>query len=310
MMSRSVCICLKSNREIPIPKSTVLALGNFDGVHLAHRLLIEQAVALRDQKFPEAKCGVFCFTADSVDAMSPHPQPHLCTQDEKLERFAACGADFVLLADFASMREFSPEMFVREILQAEYRCVAAVCGFNYRFGKAAAGNAELLKSLMNGSAMIQEPVTVDGEPVSSTRIRRLLAEGQAEQAARLLTEPYSIYTEVLHGKKLGRSLGFPTINQPFPKGSVLPRYGVYLTDCEVEGRHYRGVSNVGVHPTVDAPDRVSPNCETFLLDFSGDLYGKRVRTAFLRFLRAEQTFASVEELREQIERDIRNVNGR
>lgn len=306
-MNRPICICLQNNREIPIPESTVLALGNFDGVHLAHRALIRKVVELRDQKFPGAKCGVFCFTTDSIDALSTRPLSHLCTQTEKLERFAACGADFALLADFASMRELSPQTFVRDVLQAEYHCVAAVCGFNYRFGQAAAGDAELLKSLMDGSVLIQAPVTVDGEPVSSTRIRNLLVAGQVEQAADLLTEPYSICTEVLHGKKLGRTLGFPTVNQPFPKGAVIPRYGVYLTDCEVDGRHYRGVSNVGVHPTVDAPDSVSPNCETFLLDFEGDLYGKRVRTAFLRFLRAEQTFVSIEELQKQIQKDIQNA---
>ncbi len=309
-MIRPVCLDLKRNLEIPVPAETVLALGNFDGVHLAHKALIEQAIALRDRKFPVAKCGVFCFTVHSADLLSKRPHLHLCTQTEKLQKFASCGADFVISADFASLRELSPEQFVGDVLQSFCHCVAAVCGFNYRFGKGAAGDAALLKRLMGGSALIREPVTVEGEPVSSTRICRLLTDGRVDSAAELLGEPYSIRTEVLHGKKLGRSLGYPTINQPFPPGAVVPRYGVYLTDCEVDGRHYRGVSNVGVHPTVDAPENVFPNCETFLLDFAGDLYGKQVRTSFLRFLREEQTFASVEELQKQIEKDVGNVKDR
>ena len=119
--------------------------------------------------------------------------------------------------------------FVHDVLQAEYHCIAAVCGFNYRFGKAASGNAELLKSLMNGSAWIREAVMADGEPISSTRIRRLLSEGQVEQAANLLTEPYSITAEVLHGKKLGRSLGFPTVNRDLQAVQFLSSGGLQGT---------------------------------------------------------------------------------
>ncbi len=309
-MNCPVCLDRKTNREIPIPRETVLALGNFDGVHLAHRALIGEAISMRDKRYPNAKCGVFCFSVHSADCLSERPHPHLCTQAEKLQKFAACGADLAILADFTALRDLSPERFVRDILQADCHCVAAVCGFNYRFGKAASGTAELLDILMNGAVCIRKPVTVDGEPVSSTRIRNLLLSGEVGRAAELLTEPYAVGTEVLPGKKLGRILGFPTINQRFPAGCVIPRYGVYQTESIVDGKTYRGVSNVGIHPTVDDPDTAVPNCETYLFDFAGDLYGKCVRTAFLRFLRPERTFGSVEELQTQIEKDIREAKER
>ena len=296
------CVSLASGEEIPLPERTVLCLGNFDGVHLGHRALIRAAKELRDRDCPGAACGVFCFRELSTDLLSKDPPAHLTTPEERAGQFAAAGAEIVLYANFEALRGLSPETFVQTVLQKDCRCVAAVCGFNYRFGKNAAGTAETLRSAFGGRVEVCEAVPFGGAPVSSTRIRAALREGRAEEAAQMLGRPYSVCAEVRHGKALGRKLGFPTVNQNFPPQAVIPAFGVYATDCEADGKVWRGVTNVGVHPTVDDPGAPA-NCETYLVGYHGDLYGKKVRVSFLSFLRPERTFPSVEALREQIARD-------
>ena len=162
-----------------------------------------------------------------------------------------------------------------------------------------------LKRLLPAPVKIVDEVTKNGKTVSSSRIRTLLAQGDVQTAACLLQHPYSFTAPVLHGKQLGRRIGSPTINQVFPHGLQVPLCGVYVTECTVDGKRYRGVSNVGVRPTVDLDAAV--NCETYLLDFEGDLYGKEVTVAFLDFLRPEQKFTSLDELRAQIEKDVRQA---
>ena len=295
------CISLSSMRPADIPAAVLLCLGNFDGVHLAHRKLLHAARAWRDRDFPDVPVGVFCFKELPSDFLSSEPAGHLCTSEERLARFAACGMEYAVLADFQELRNLSPEDYIRRILIGQCHCVAAACGFNHRFGKGGAGKPELLRQMLNGRLLLQEPVLDGGEPVSSTRIRALLAAGRPEEAARLLAHPYTIYALVLHGKALGRTIGVPTINQTFPAHAVIPRFGVYAAACVAAGKCLAGVSNVGIHPTVDRDAHV--NCETYLLDFSGDLYGQTVQVSFLQFLRPEQKFASVDALKAQIERD-------
>ena len=144
-----------------------------------------------------------------------------------------------------------------------------------------------------------------GEPISSTRIRRLLTEGKPDEAAALMGSPYRLTAPVISGAQLGRTIGFPTVNQRFAPLALIPRAGVYQTDCEVAGRHYAGVTDIGTRPTVDGAHEV--RCETHLLDFDGDLYGETVRVAFLRYLREERKFDTVEALRGQIARDRETV---
>lgn len=301
-MIRLDCISLKTGSAMPIPEKTVLCLGNFDGVHLGHKALMQSAIALRDDRFPDALCGVFCFRELSSDLLIPQFSEHLSTGEERNELFCRAGLDFVILADFADLRDLSPLEFATEILQDQCHCAAAVCGFNYRFGKRASGTAQTLRQLLNVPVLICPAVVIDGEPVSSTRIREAIREGKVAEAARLLGYPYTLCGSVKHGKELGRKLGFPTANQDFPPLSAIPRHGVYATDCFLEGERYRGVSNVGNHPTVDAP-KTAVNCETYLIGYAGDLYGKHLKVEFLQFLRPEQAFATVEDLQAQIAKD-------
>ena len=296
------CISLKTGKEIPMPTETVICLGNFDGVHRGHRALIEAARKMRDRDFPNAVCGVFCFRELSSDVLLKRPPEHLTTPDERLRLIGEARADVAVLADFADVRNLSPERFAEEILKNGCGCVAAICGFNYRFGKNAVGTPETLRKLLGAPVSVCEAVMDGEEPVSATRIRAALKEGRVEDAARMMGHPYTVEGTVRHGKALGRRLGFPTVNQSFAPCALVPKFGVYATDCLVNGKRYRGVTNVGVRPTVDNPNAPA-NCETYLIGCNGDLYGTTVRVSFLTFLRPEMAFPSEEALREQIARD-------
>lgn len=297
------CISLAEMKPATIPPKSILCLGNFDGVHLAHRALLRLAGQARQTECPDAALAVFCFRRPSWDTLFADRRPsHLSTLSQKLEYFREEGIEYAFVVDFPSVRELSKESFAGEVLRDGCHCVGAVCGFNYRFGKYGAGSANELSSLLNTPVWICDEVRVGGQTVSSTRIRDLLEAGEPETATALLTRPYGFEAEVVHGKALGKQWNTPTINQYVPEGMLIPRHGVYVTENEVDGVCYRGVTNVGVHPTVD--QNAAVNCETYLLDFEGDLYGKTTKISFLKFLRPEQKFESTEALKAQIYADI------
>ena len=290
----------------PVPPACVLCLGNFDGVHIAHRALMHTATKLRAHRSLDAVCGVFCFDPPSSDFLGAQAPAHLTTLPQKLSCFRDEGMEYAFLADFEALRSLSPERFLTEVLRDGCHCVAAVCGFNYRFGYRGAGTPDMIRKHLNIPVEVQNEICMDGDTVSSSKIRALLRKGDAEAAAKLLTLPYSITSKVLHGKALGRTWGFPTLNQAFPSRAIVPRHGVYVTDCILpDGTHRRGISNVGLRPTVDSDQAV--NCETHLLDYEGTLYGKDVTVSFLRFVRPEMRFDSPEALRAQIERDLKTA---
>jgi len=296
------CISLSTMSPCPVPSECVICLGNFDGVHIAHRKLLQTAKALRNNRFPKAFCGVFCFEKPSSDYLAPDHVAHLSTLSQKLEYFREEGMEYVFLADFPSIRTMPPQEFVKSVLLDLCHCTAAVCGFNYRFGKNGGGDPDLLKDTLGKPVLICEEVTENGETVSSTHIRHLLWDGKTEEANKLLGRPYSFCSKVIHGKALGKKMGTPTINQAIPQNMLIPRHGVYVTDCLVGDQILRGITNIGVHPTVDTDAAV--NCETYLLDFSGDLYESEIQVSFLKFLRPETKFDSLEDLKEQIQKDI------
>ena len=301
-MSLLKCISLSNGALVAPPQESVVCLGNFDGVHLAHQALLKKALEIRQKYFPTAACAVLCFSSLSSDHLLASPPAHLSTLEQKRRLFAEMGMEYLFLAEFDQLRSLTPKDFILRILQEQCHCVAAVCGFNYRFGKNGSGNADTLRQLLGAPVTVLDEILADGSCVSSTKIRNLLALGKVDVAAKLLTRPYSFEAEVVHGKSLGRAIGVPTLNQFFPPKVLIPCHGVYITDCEVDGVVYRGVSNVGVHPTVDDAARV--NCETHLLDVSQDLYGKLVKVSFLSYLRPECRFDSIEALQKQLQTDI------
>jgi riboflavin kinase/FMN adenylyltransferase len=296
------CISLETGRSIPIPDQTLLCLGNFDGVHYAHRKLILSAIEWQKQHCPEASVGVFCFDELPARYLDPNFQGKLCTAEARLTRFRECGASFVILADFTVLRDLTARDYIQSVLIESCNAVAVACGYNHRFGKGGLGNEELLKTYFGENMYLQDAVYLGGETVSSSRIRQLLQNGRPDEAAVLLTVPYEITAPVLHGKALGSRMGTPTVNQLLPEGGIALRRGVYVTESLVNGEWLRSVTNVGVRPTVN--DGGGVNCETYLLNFSGDLYGRQMTVKFLKFIRDEQKFEDTDALWRQIRADV------
>lgn len=224
------------------------------------------------------------------------------TLDDKLKIFGELGVGRVYLGDFEAMRDLSPEEFVNGVLKAQANAVWAVCGFNFRFGKGGLGTPDELVRLMDGRALVIDPVTVGDQTVSSSLIRSFIEKGEPERAAAMLGRPFYINFPVIHGKHLGRCIGAPTINQDFPSGHIIPECGVYACKVFVGGTEYNGVANVGSHPTVDNSAPV--NCETHIIDYSGWLYGQRIKVSFYKKIRDEKKFSSVDDLIAQIKQDI------
>ena len=295
-------LSLSAMHPVNAPSASVVALGFFDGVHRAHVAVLETAA--REARRRGLPLLVFTFAA----ADAPKDGALLSTDAERAALFRAAGAEYCVFCDFSSVVSLSPEEFVREYLIGLCHTAVAVSGEDFRFGYRAAGDSRLLAELMaaaGGTAVALPPVLLGGAPISSTRIRRALEEGDCETAAELLGRPYSVTYPVLHGDGLGHGLGFPTANQVPPPSRMLPARGVYRTAVTLEdGSSYIGVTNVGVRPTVEGEQM---RIETHLLHFSGELYGRRMTVAFLAGLRGEKKFSSLRELSEQIEKDCEEV---
>ena len=298
-------IDLKSMRRIAPPRAAVLCLGNFDGIHLGHKRLIEETLE-RKRKLSAKREGIvsgaWFFETPPSEILAGKPVPQIMTLDEKIEKFAKLGLDCVYLADFAAMRTLPPAEFVEDVLKKECNCIFAVCGFNYHFAHKGEGDATALKTLMNGNAHIVDCFSVDGVAVSSSRIRSLLQEGDVSGASKLLGGEFSLSAPVLHGKKLGREMGIPTINQVFPHTAVIPKNGIYVTSTAIDGILYPSVSNIGVRPSVERNGGV--NCETHVIGFDGDLYGKTLTVSFKARIRDEQTFPNLPALIDRIRQDV------
>ncbi len=282
----------------PSDVKTVVAVGNFDGVHKGHQALIKKAVELAEEL--GAVPAVWSF-----ERYTPRSSGvSIILPEDRNALFGAYGALRVFLSRYEDVSGYSAEEFVEKILKGKCGAVCTVCGYNFRFGKNASAGADELKKLMEkhgGSSYTVEPVKVDGETVSSTSVRGYLSEGEPERAAKLLGRPYYINLPVVHGRHLGTTLGFPTINQVFPKGLIVPRYGAYACVAEIGGKRYKAASNVGIRPTVDGAGIIS---ETHIIGFGGDLYSCTIKVEFIEFLRPEKKFASLEELKTQIAADV------
>ena len=300
---RDVCI---DRHFQPMTQSVpcVLCLGNFDGVHKAHAMLVHAAVALADKL--GAVPGAFCFSRPSGDYLLENAPPHLASTHRRISLLFDAGAQLAIVAPFPAMREMSAEQFL-DYLEG-MGCVGVVCGDDFRFGKRAAGNAQTLLAHFGADRIVIVPPQAlpDGQRISSSAIRAALKEGYVERAALMLGRPWTLCAKVYHGKRLGSDWGFPTANQYFSPQSVVPAHGVYAVRCTVDGKTYDGVANVGLRPTVDGKE-ARVNCETHLFDYTGDLYGKMLHTAFYTYLRPERKFESADALRIAIATDAQRA---
>ncbi len=290
-------------------RRTVIALGTFDGVHIAHRGLLECAVRLKGDIGAEL-CGAFCFYKSPISHLRGIDVPAICSFEQKVSLMFDAGLDFVAAADFSEFCDLDAKAFVCDILRRELGCTGAVCGFNHRFGKGGYGDPRLLCDILGQDNVITFPeVRSGGVTVSSTAIRKLLSSGDIAFANRMLGRPFSLKAPVIAGKRLGRRIGCPTANQVFPSNTVELKRGIYATLCTLaDGEVYIGASNVGTRPSIDGSiDDHSLNCETLLSGFSGDIYGRVLKVEFYEYLRGEQRFESLTELSAAIKRDLENA---
>ena len=286
-------------------KHRAIALGFFDGVHTGHGALLRRVgeVAAERGLVPAA----FTFDPHPESVIMGMPMPLLTSPAERADLMRRLyGIRDVIVARFDQRMMRMPwREFVIDYLVKENGAAHLVAGHDFHFGYKGEGNprrlAEKCAALGVGCDIVPK-VEREGITISSTYIRTLVAQGEMERANEFLGHPHTLTDRVGHGKKLGSTLGFPTVNLHFPEGVLVPAYGVYATRVWLEdGSSYAAVTNVGVRPTVDDGNRV--NVEGYILDFQGDLYGQTIRMEFFRRLRGERKFPSLEALREEVMRN-------
>ena len=279
-----------------------VALGSFDGLHSGHLSLVKKTVQVAKEK--NGKSMVFTYKNHPKTLVKPESAPKLIMDLEtKLKYLEEENVDIVVLRSFT--KEFmsvSAEDFIK-LLCVDYNVKGIIVGFNFRFGYKNLGDVKLLEDLQGKygyKLYVMEPYTYNGDVISSTRIRKNILEGDVKEASKMLSKPYLIKGKVIHGKKLGRTIGFPTANLEFDSKIIIPDKGVYYTNVEYNNKTYKGITSVGYNPTVNGQQLT---IETYILDFDDTIYGQELKVYFIERIREEIKFNSLDELVEQIKKD-------
>lgn len=286
----------------------VIALGFFDGVHTGHGALLRRVAEKAGQL--QAVPTAFTFDRQPAAAITGTKVPLLSSSEDRIWLMKTYyGIQEVVVANFESMMRMDWQDFITEYLVRDLGVVHVVAGHDFHFGYMGKGNPQRLKEkceeLGVGCDIIGK-IEEDGITISSTYIRTLVAQGEMERARRFLGHPHILSDRVAHGKKLGSTLGFPTVNLRVPERVIVPAYGVYATKVYFKDQCYMAVTNVGVRPTVEDNDgRVT--VEGFILDFDGNLYGEQVRMEFYHRLRGEKKFPSLQALAEEVARNAQQT---
>ncbi|MFR5875995.1 MAG: riboflavin biosynthesis protein RibF [Eubacterium sp.] len=263
-------------------KRIAVALGDFDGMHLAHKTVVTGAqnavIYCVNNRFSLLQKSIF-------EKRYPN----------------------AVFADFEELKNMSATDFIEDILINQFHAGMILCGFNFRFGKNAMWSAlDLRKHLEERDIWVRilEHLDYDNKPISSSRIRSCILNGDIEQANEMLGYNFTFENKVICGDRRGRTIGYPTVNQHLPEGLVVPKFGVYESRAILDGKVYKAFTNFGMRPTWRVDE---PLCETHIFDFSGDLYGRTVQIELIRYLRGEKSFTSVEELKEQLTNDKSSI---
>ncbi len=289
--------------ELNIDCKTAVAIGKFDGIHLGHKKLLAHIL---DQKQDGLKATVFTFEPSPEEFFVGRPVKQLFTRNEKRKAFEEMGID--ILVEFpltAQTAATPPEDFVKTILVEDLKADYIAAGTDVSFGDKGRGDQHLLKYMsreLGFELCLIDKVMLDGEEVSSTRVRNQIADGEIPMAKRLLGNDYSISGIVEHGKHLGSTIGIPTVNVLPPANKLLPPFGVYSSTVVIGGVSYRGMTNIGRKPTVSSSNQVG--VETYIYDFDEDVYGRQIEVRLHEFIRPEMKFDSVEALKKQMTSDI------
>lgn len=279
-----------------------IALGSFDGLHVGHLSLIYKVVEIAKKN--SGRSIVFTFKNHPKTLIDKGNVPKLLMDnDRKVDILKSHNVDIVCFQEFNfEFMKMTPKEFI-EFLVFKYNVKGFVVGFNYKFGYKNLGNVELLRSLQGEygyELYVMDPCTYKDEVVSSTRIRKALEEGDVFEASKMLSLPYTISGEIIHGRQIGRTIGFPTANLKYKENFILPKEGVYYTNVLVNNNIHKGITSIGSNPTVDG--KVT-TLETYILDFDREIYGEKVEVSFIKKIRDMQKFNGVEELKSQLERD-------
>ena len=282
---------------------TAVALGTFDGLHKGHLAVINKAVIQKDNGL--LPC-VLLFSEHPQEVLSSKPPKMLMTNDMRQSLIKSLGCESRVIS-FREICNMTAEEFVSAILKDRLGAAFVSCGFNFRFGKNGMGDTTILKELCkkhNIELSVADEVDFEGKAISSTEIRKAIENGETEKAASMLGRLFSYDFTVEHGDERGRTLGFPTVNQFFPKDFIVPRFGVYASVAKIDGNIYPAVTNIGNRPTIGT---MSVRSETNIMGFKGDLYGQRPQIALIRHLRDEIKFNSLKELKDQIDTDSKKA---
>lgn len=283
----------------PASTPTAIAIGNFDGVHAGHRAVLGQLVGIARELGVVPVAYTFDPAPTAVLAPERH-QPRILLLEDRVRLLQEAGAEAVIVEPFTrAYAAQTSEWFAREVLGVRLAARALVVGYDFRFGAGRGGDVNALRALLPGVRVVDVAAVSSGAPVSSSRIRKLVAAGDVEEAAALLGRPHTLIGEVVHGDERGRTIGFPTANVA-NEVELTPADGVYAVRVPLDGALRGGVMNVGHRPTFAGMDR---RFEVHLFDFAGDLYGRRLRVDLVARLRGEKKFASLDELRAQIQAD-------
>ncbi len=278
-------------------RRVLIALGTFDGLHIGHKKVLLSDTSEYDEKI------ALMFTEHPQKALSGDVPGELVTDKKRNQLLKEWGYTPEYL-DFTEVSRLSPEEFVDKILIEKFNATALCCGFNYRFGNGAKGDVTILKKLCAEREIkltVCNQVEYDGAPVSSTRIRECIKNGDIRTANKMLGRYFSYNFEVVHGDARGRTLGSPTINQFFSENFTVADFGVYASFTVVDGKKYISVTNIGIRPTIQGGSE--KRSETNIVGFDGDLYGQDIEVFLVEKLRGERAFNSLDELSESISAD-------
>lgn len=281
---------------------TAITIGKFDGVHIGHQKLLDKVLGAKEE---ECSAVVFTFDRFPGKILSGSEQTYLLSEDEKQEFMREYGMDYYVMFPFSQeTASMEPEEFVSEVLVKTMHVEKLYVGNDFRFGKDRKGDIHLLERLSDQFGFTFEAIkkeTYLDEVVSSSRIREEILHGITENVTAMLGRPYRFSGTVIHGKRLGRTIGVPTINVEIPENKIRPENGVYCSKVTISGTEFNGITNIGTKPTVQ--DEQIFGAETYLFDCNDDLYEKEVTIELLHYVRMEQKFSSIDDLMQQLERD-------
>ena len=294
---------IEKTTEFRIGQETAVAIGKFDGFHRGHQKLLNR---IKEQKERGLAAVVFTFVPSPAAFFSKEPEQDLTTIEEKRKIFEEAGVDYLIEYPFyQEIADMDPEIYISRVLVEQLNAKCIVAGEDVSFGKKGLGDCRLLKekAMQYGyEVVIIDKVLYKGKEVSSTYVREAVRQGDMELADQLLGQPYHVGGTIVHGRHLGSSLGMPTVNIVPPEQKLLPPNGVYFSYIKMNGNIYQGITNIGTKPTVSG--EAVMGVETYIYDFSRDVYGQEAEVYLLHYKRPEMRFDGIEALKAQMATDI------